>query len=75
MLITSNAVLLNTCTVTVSVSLSLFAVYLGMGTCGTSALTTVLSHQSTVGELIILGLWCTLYPGSLGGGRFLVSVS
>ena len=46
-LITSNTMFLKHCTVKVSVSQSLFAVYLGMG---------------TVGELVILGLWYTMYP-------------
>jgi len=52
----SNVVFLNACTVMVSVSQSLFAVYLGMGTCGTSVLTAVMSPLSNVGELISLGL-------------------
>ena len=71
----SNVVFLNACTVMVSVSQSLFAVHLGMGTCGTSVLTAVMSPLSNVGELISLGLWYTMYPESFGGGAFLVNVS
>ena len=72
-LIKSNVVLLNPCTVVISVSQSLFALYLGMRRCGTSALSAVMSPLSTVGELINLGLWYTMYPRSFGGGAFLVS--
>ena len=63
MLIKSNVVFLNPCTVMVRDSQSLFAVYFGMGTCGTSALTDVMSPLSTVGELVNLALWYTMYPG------------
>ena len=55
---------LNPYTVMVRVSKSLFAVYLGVGTCGTSALTAAVSPLSTIGEFIILGLLYTMYPGS-----------
>ena len=51
------------------------SLYLGMGTCGTSALTAVMSPLSTVGELDNLALWYAMYAGSFGGGAFLVSVS
>ena len=37
----------------------------------TSGLTAVTSHLSNVGELIFLGLWYTLRPGSFGGGHVL----
>ena len=59
--------LLNHCTINVSVSQSSFAMYLGMETGGTSALTVVMSPLSTVEEVIILSLWYTLHSGSLGG--------
>jgi len=55
-LIKSSVVLLNPYTVMVSVSQSLFSVYLGMVTCGTSDLIAVMSPLPTVGELISLGL-------------------
>lgn len=74
-LIKSSVVFLNPCTVIVSDSQSLFVVYLGIGTCGTSALTAVMSPLSTVEELICLALRYRMYPGSFGGGAFLVSVS
>ena len=74
-MIKSNVVFLNHCTVLVSDSQSIFAVYLGMGTCVTSVLTAVMSSLSTVGELVNLALWYTMYPGSFGGGAFLVNVS
>ena len=66
-LIKSSVVFLNPCTVMVSDSQSLFAVYLGMGTCGTSALTALMSPLSTVGELISLALWYIMHSGSFGG--------
>ena len=34
-------------------------------------LTAVISPLSTVRELVNLGLWYTLYPGSFGGGGVL----
>jgi len=74
-LIKSSVVFLNPYTVMFSDSLSLFAVYLRMETCGTSALTAVMSPLSTVEELVNLVLWYTMYPGSFGGGAFLVNVS
>jgi len=44
-LIKSSVVFLNPCTVMVSDSQSLFAVYLGMGTCDTPALTANAPNQ------------------------------
>ena len=35
---------------------------------GTSALTVVISPLSTVGELVNLTLWYTMYPERFGGG-------
>jgi len=67
-LITRRVVYLNHYTVMVSICQSLFAVYLGIGTYSTSV-------QTAVRELTILGLWYTMYPGSFGGGTFLVSIS
>jgi len=50
-------VLLKPCKVIVRVSQSVFVVNIGVGSCGMSALTAVMSPVSTVGVLILRGLW------------------
>ena len=75
MLITSSVMFLNRRTVMVRVSQTLCAEYLGVKTCNTPAVIAVVGPLSTVDVLIFLGFGYTVYPGSFGGGSFLMSVS
>jgi len=38
-----------------------------------SDMTAAISPMSPEGDLVILGLWYTVYPGKFGGGMFFVS--